>query len=196
MTIEVSRLTGADVAAVVDDLARLRIEIFRAWPYLYDGSYDYERAYFANFIASHGAIVVVARDGDQIVGAATAAPMGQHADAFADPFETLGYDISCLFYLGESVLLPDYRRRGVGHTFFDHREAHARELGGFTHATFCAVVRPTDHPACPPDYRPLDAFWRKRDYAPAPGIVGSFTWRDVGDAEETAKPMQYWMKAL
>lgn len=196
MTVEIATLTGAELRSALDDLARLRIEVFRAWPYLYDGSYAYEREYFSNFAASEGAIVVAARDGDLIVGAATAAPMGGHADEFAAPFEAQHYDTSRLFYLGESVLLPSYRGQGLGHAFFDHREAHARRLGGFTHATFCAVVRPDDHPARPSSYRPLDAFWRKRGYAPVPGLVGSFTWRDIGEADETAKPMQFWMKTL
>jgi GNAT superfamily N-acetyltransferase len=196
MAVEVARLTGAALKAAIDDLARLRIEVFRAWPYLYDGSPAYERDYFANFVASDGAIVVAARDGDRIVGAATAAPMGGHADDFAAPFERQGYDLSRIFYLGESVLQPAYRGLGLGHAFFEHREAHGRALGGFTHATFCAVVRPPDHPLRAAGYRPLDAFWRKRGYAPVPGLVGSFSWRDVGDAGETAKPMQFWMKRL
>lgn len=196
MTVEVARLTGSDVKAALDDLARLRIEVFRDWPYLYDGSYEYERHYFANFAASDGAIVIAARDGGKIVGAATAAPMGGHADEFAEPFHKHGYDISQIFYLGESVLLPAYRGQGLGHAFFEHREAHGRALGGFTHAAFCSVVRPADHPARPHDYRPLDPFWRKRGYEPLAGLVGSFPWLDVGETEETAKPMQFWMKAL
>jgi GNAT superfamily N-acetyltransferase len=195
MTVVVSRVTGDDLKGVLDDLARLRIEVFHAWPYLYDGSYAYEHNYLANFAASEGAIVVVARDGEAIVGAATAAPMGGHADGFAEPFEKQGYDISRLFYLGESVLLPRYRGRGVGHAFFDHREARGRELG-FARATFCSVIRPVGDRRCPADYRPLDPFWRKRGYEPVLGLVGSFAWRDVGEAEDTEKPMQFWMKAL
>ena len=38
-------LTGADVRTVLDDVARLRISVFRDFPYLYDGSLDYERDY-------------------------------------------------------------------------------------------------------------------------------------------------------
>ncbi|MGE0769214.1 MAG: N-acetyltransferase family protein [Hyphomicrobiaceae bacterium] len=196
MTVVVDTLAGDAVQAVLEDLARLRISVFRAWPYLYDGSYEYERDYFSNFVASDGAIVIVARDGGEIVGAATAAPMGGHADEFAAPFDARHMDRSKIFYLGESVLLAPYRGQGVGHAFFDLREAHARRLGGFTQATFCAVVRPDDHPARPEGYRPLDAFWRKRGYAPLPGLIGSFAWLDVGDSEETEKPMQFWMKEL
>lgn len=197
MSVTIAPLTGPAVKAAVPDLARLRMEVFRDWPYLYDGTYDYERDYLANFAASDGAVIVVARDGGRIVGAATAAPLqGGHADEFAAPLAARGHDIARMFYLGESVLLKAYRGRGIGHAFFDGREAHARALGGFTHATFCAVVRPPTHPLKPAGYVPLDAFWRKRGYAPSPGLVGSFAWLDVGETHETDKPMQYWMKAL
>jgi GNAT superfamily N-acetyltransferase len=119
-----------------------------------------------------------------------------HADAFAEPFRARGYDVDHIFYFGESVLLREYRGQGIGHAFFDQREAHARGLGGYTHATFCAVVRPSDHPMKPANYVPLDAFWQRRGYTRMDGLVGSFSWRDIGDAGETAKPMQFWMKAL
>ena len=42
-------LTGNDPALreVVSDLARLRIEIFRDFPYLYDGTLAYEERYIS-----------------------------------------------------------------------------------------------------------------------------------------------------
>ena len=84
-----------------------------------------------------------------------------------------GFDVASIFYCGESVLEPAYRGHGIGHRFFDLREAHARALGGFRSITFCAVVRPPDHPQRPAEYRPLDAFWRKRGYAPVDGLIAS-----------------------
>jgi GNAT superfamily N-acetyltransferase len=196
MSIRVEPLTGDALRRALPDLARLRITVFRDWPYLYDGTLDYERAYIEKFSASEGAVIVAAFDGEAIVGAATASPMVGHADAFAEPFRARGYDIARIFYFGESVLLSAYRGRGIGHAFFNHREAHARAVGGFGHATFCGVVRPDTHPARPSGYVPLDAFWTKRGYARVEGLVGSFDWLDLGDTEKTAKPMQFWMKAL
>lgn len=38
MTVEIKSLSGIDAAHHFDDLARLRITVFRAFPYLYDGS--------------------------------------------------------------------------------------------------------------------------------------------------------------
>lgn len=195
MSIDVRPLTGAALQAALPDLARLRITVFAAWPYLYAGSEDYEHEYLAEFTASPDAVLVAAYDGERIVGAATASPLIAQDDYIREPFVAAGIDPAGLFYFGESVLLPDYRGQGIGHAFFDHREAAARAWGA-RHASFCAVVRPADHPARPADYVPLDAFWTKRGYAQVPGLVGSFAWQDHGEAEETAKPMQYWMRDL
>jgi GNAT superfamily N-acetyltransferase len=195
VTIAVRPLTGAALQAALPDLARLRIAVFAAWPYLYAGSEDYEREYLAEFTACPDAVLVAAFDGARIVGAATASPLSAQDDYIRAPFETVGIDPAGVFYFGESVLLPDYRGQGIGHAFFDHREAAARAWGA-SHASFCAVVRPLDHPARPVDYVPLDAFWGKRGYAPVPGLVGSFAWADHGEQEESPKPMQYWMRQL
>jgi GNAT superfamily N-acetyltransferase len=196
MTMRVAALTGKDLAAGIAAVARLRITVFRHWPYLYDGTMDYETQYLSKFAQAEGAIIVAAFDGDTIVGCATAAPLTGVDDEFSAPFLDRKWDMARIFYCGESVLLPAYRGQGLGHAFFDHREAQARSLGGFTHSTFCAVVRPPNHPLRPMDYVPLDAFWHKRGYAKVDGMMARFAWKDIDQAAETAKPMQIWLKAL
>ena len=196
MAIEVTSLTGEGIKTVLDDLARLRIVVFRDWPYLYDGTLDYEEQYLAKFAKAEGAVCVVARDGGTIVGASTGAPMVEHADEFGAPFKAAGYDITKIFYCGESVLLKSHRGHGLGHAFFEHREAQAKSLGGFTHSTFCRVVRPGDHALKPKDYVPLDGFWTKRGYAPVDGLVATYDWKDIDQPGETVHRMQFWMKAL
>ncbi len=196
MTVEIERLTGTALRDALPDLARLRMKVFSEWPYLYAGSLEYEEAYIRSFAANKGAVIIAARDGAAIVGAATGCPLAGHAKEFAAPFLANRYDVETIFYFGESALLPEYRRRGLGHAFFDHREAHARGLGGFTHATFCGVVRPDNFPMRPRHYFTLDEFWSARGYAPVDGLVAHFTWPDIGATEPTVKPMQFWMKAL
>jgi GNAT superfamily N-acetyltransferase len=193
--IRVTPLTGQALSGRLDDLAALRISVFRAFPYLYDGDADYERDYLTAYADSPGAVVIGAFDGDRLVGAATAAPMEDHAAEFAAPFQARGHDLSTILYFGESVLLPAYRGHGIGHAFFEGREDHARALGR-SHTTFCGVIRPPDHPARPTDYSPLDGFWRKRGYAPLDGVIGHYGWKDLGDAADTDKPMQFWMRQL
>ena len=68
--IETRVLTGDALETALDDLARLRIEVFRDWPYLYDGDVEYERKYLSGY-THPTAIVVAAFDGPRIVGAST-----------------------------------------------------------------------------------------------------------------------------
>ena len=193
--ISVRALRGAALEAALDDVARLRIAVFRDWPYLYDGSIEYERDYLATYRDSPGALLVGAFFGDVLVGASTSTPMEDHAAEFAAPFSGRGVALEKILYGAESVLLPEYRGKGIGHRFLDLREDHARALGR-THVAFCSVLRPQDHPLRPASYRTNDAFWRGRGYAPLPGVVAEFAWKDIGQAGETVKPLQFWMRAI
>lgn len=198
MTVTVRPLTGAEIGAALDDLAMLRIKVFAAYPYLYDGDAAYEAEYLAEYAAAADAVLVAAFDGARIVGAATAAPMTHQKAEFREPFAArlavLGLDVDRLFYFGESVLLPEYRGQRIGHAFFDHREAQARACGASA-ACFAAVIRPEDHPAKPAGYAPHDAFWTKRGYAVVPGLVTELAWKEHGEAGESLKPMQYWLRS-
>ncbi|MFZ2103399.1 MAG: GNAT family N-acetyltransferase [Oricola sp.] len=195
MAVAVRRLARGEVAALFDDLARLRIAVFRDWPYLYDGDMEYERRYLETYLQAPGAFVCGAFDGERLVGAATASPLAQHKAEFAEPFSGLGLDVDDFFYFGESVLLPGYRGQGVGVRFFDEREAEARNQG-FSRCIFSAVIRPSDHPMRQQDYVLLDAFWRNRGYERIEGLTTAYSWKDLGDDKETDKPMQYWMRVL
>ncbi|MGE9297179.1 MAG: GNAT family N-acetyltransferase, partial [Puniceicoccales bacterium] len=141
-------------------------------------------------------LFVLVFDGDEVVGASTALPMSAEVDDFARPFELMGYDVGDVFYFGESVLLPGYRGQGIGHRFFDEREAFARKLGRFALTTFCAVERPADHPRRPAEYRPHDAFWSKRGYVKRPELHTTFDWQEIGEAEESPKKMIFWTRDL
>lgn len=196
MSIAIKSLTGTELARGLPALARLRMEVFRAWPYLYDGSIAYEQGYLEKFAKAPGAVIVAAEDAGDIVGCATAAPMTVVEPAFAAPFVARGMDVAQIFYCGESVLRASYRGKGLGHAFFDAREEQALALGGIRKSTFCAVVRPAPHPLAPADYVPLDVFWRKRGYERIEGMTCSFTWKDIDQPTETAKTMQFWMKDL
>ncbi|MEO1092854.1 MAG: GNAT family N-acetyltransferase [Pseudomonadota bacterium] len=195
MTIDVRPITGAAIADVVDDLAALRIEVFCEWPYLYEGTLDYERWYLGQLAASPDAIVVGAFEGVVMVGAATGVPLAHEHAEFVDPLRADGIDPKRTFYLAESVLRAPYRGRGIGHAFFDHREAHARAVGA-DRAVFCAVIRPATHPRRPCNERRLEPFWEKRGYRPLVGVMAHFGWRDIGDAAETEKRLQFWSKFL
>lgn len=192
----VSRVTGGGIEPCLKELARLRISVFRDWPYLYDGDMAYEEQYLATYARSPASLFVLAFADGQVIGAATGIPMADETEAFKGPFLDQGYDPERIFYFGESVLLPEYRGRGLGVRFFVEREGYARELGRFGHTAFCAVERPRDHPLRPADHVPLDDFWRHRGYTKVPQLATTYVWKDVDQSEPTPKPMTFWLRPL
>ncbi|WP_424966011.1 GNAT family N-acetyltransferase [Dinoroseobacter sp. S375] len=195
MSLRFRTLRGAELAEAIPALAALRIAVFRDWPYLYDGDVVYEAHYLECYRDCPQSVVILAETAEgEVVGAATGMPARDHADV-SEAYDALAKPGMEIFYCAESVLHPAYRGQGAGHRFFDAREAHARALGA-THASFCAVTRPVDHPARPAEARDLHPFWRKRGYAPVDGAELRMRWLDVGASEETEKPLQIWMRAL
>ncbi|GAB3910639.1 GNAT family acetyltransferase [Larkinella knui] len=187
---------GPEIESVFEELAALRIAVFRDYPYLYEGTISYEKDYLKTYAQSARALLFAVYDGLKMVGATTCIPLRDETADIRKPFEQAGFDLDTVFYFGESILLPAYRGRGLGHRFFDEREAHARRFGSFRMTCFCSVERPENHPAKPPDYRPNDAFWIKRGYRKEPSLRSTLEWPDLGEVISTPKPMVYWVRDL
>lgn len=195
-SLTVKRFSGHQLAEHIPELARLRITVFREFPYLYDGDTAYEERYLQTYTKSADSVVILAFDGPRIIGASTALPLADETDNVIAPFREQDMDVDRIFYFGESVLLPQYRGRGLGVRFFEEREDHARTLGRFEMCCFCAVDRPADHPRRPEGYEPLNRFWEKRGYTRQPQLKARFSWRDLDETQESPKPMIFWMKRL
>jgi GNAT superfamily N-acetyltransferase len=187
---------GHKIATVFDDLAQLRITVFKDFPYLYQGSIDYEKEYLKTYtLAERSMLFAVYSDG-RMVGATTCIPLIDETAEVQAPFQQAKFDLATVFYFGESILIPEFRGQGLGNRFFDVRENHAHSFGSFKTTCFCSVVRPEDHPQKPVNYRPLDDFWIKRGYKKEPTLQSQFNWLDIGDSFSTRKQMVYWMRSF
>lgn len=190
------RVTGAGIAPYVPDLARLRIEVFREYPYLYDGDEDYERKYLQTYVNSPRSLAVLVYDGATLIGASTGLPLADETAEFQRPFVEHGYDIGRIFYCGESVLRREYRGRGIYKHLFQAREQHAASLPGIALCTFCGVQRPADHPRRPAGYAGMSAIWQRFGYTERPELQTQYVWKDIDEAEPSAKTMRFWTKPI
>lgn len=187
-------VTGADVAPLLPTLARLRIAVFRDWPYLYLGDARQEEEYLGSFLRGPDAAIIVARDAaGEPIGCATCVPALQSDPSVQQALARGGIDAARTCYFGESVLLPGHRGQGIGVGFFTAREAHARSLG-LSVAAFCAVVRNLNDPRKPAGYVPLDGFWQKRGYRPRRDISLILDWPEPGDDRERPHSLSFWVK--
>ncbi|MGN7917390.1 GNAT family N-acetyltransferase [Lysobacter sp. ESA13C] len=192
---EIHTYSGAEITPYLDAIAALRMSVFRDWPYLYDGDVAYEANYLRTYRESWRSIAVLAFDGGRIVGASTGLPMADETPELRVAFEGGPIDIEQVFYCGESVLLPEYRGRGIGHRFFDERQAHARGLDGFRWTAFCAVERDASDGRKPAFHRGNEEFWRKRGYVHRPELQVSLPWRELGRGE-CPHTLSFWLRPL
>jgi len=180
----------------VDDLARLRIEVFREFPYLYDGTTAYETHYLQTYFLCPDSLIVLAKDKDQVVGCATAIPLKFEEPAFQQPFLDQQVEADTVMYFGESVLLPTYRGQGIGKNFLQKRLDYAQQYPGIRWAAFCAVERAMDDARRPSSYRPLDTLWQSFGFQARSGMQTFYHWKEIGQAEETDHAMQFWLRPI
>lgn len=184
------------MSAHFEDLAKLRMTVFKEYPYLYEGSLEYEMEYLQTYAQSEKALLFAIYDGPQMIGATTAIPLSDETEELRKSLDASSLDVHRIFYFGESILLKPYRGLGLGHRFMDEREAHAKSFNSYTHTAFCSVVRPENHPLRPDNYRPNDQFWKKRNYIRQDNWSTQMEWIDINENLSTFKPMVFWMKAI
>ena len=73
--LRVVTLTGSALAVHIEALARLRIEVFRAFPYLYAGDRAYEARYLRRYVEAPGSVIVLVLNDAEVVGASTGMPL-------------------------------------------------------------------------------------------------------------------------
>ncbi len=194
--IKVIPYTGSEAKKFIPEIARLRMEIFREYPFLYIGDYEYETKYLHKFISAKDAIVVVAWNGDEIIGVSTGLPFAFESAEVKKPFVEHGLLPNDYFYYGESVLQKKHRKKGIGHLFYVEREKHVRNLKVFKAICFCTVERDKEDPRRPADFKPLNGFWAKEGFIQHPELTCQIPWQEIDEPSETPKTMVYWIKNL
>lgn len=194
-SLTIREIGGPELGPWLDALGNLRIQVFREYPYLYEGSLDYERDYLETYQnCARSRLVLVTDAGGILIGATTCIPLAEESVGFQQPFLNAGLDVNRFLYFGESIVLPQWRGQGLGKEFFIRREAHARRLG-LDMTTFCSVDRPAEHPLRPAGYRTLDAFWASQGYEKQPGLKVKFAWKELGEDEDSPKTLTFWTKS-
>lgn len=192
--LKIISMSGKELSPWLDKLGQLRITVFNEFPYLYEGDLEYERKYLDVYLKSPSSfIVLVLNKNEDVVGATTCLKLIEEGAELQKAFKDAHYNLNDVCYFGESLLLPELRGLGLGKEFFKLREDHAQKLGS-QWTTFCAVNRSPDHPRRPPHYQPLDTFWIKQGYTKHPELQAQFTWKEIGEAQESPKSLTFWLK--
>ncbi len=186
---------GKEISAVVEDLAELRIHIFKYFPYLYEGNKVFEHEYLNKYVESDCSFLFTIWDNEKLVGATTCIALKDEAPEVIEPFEMAILDVSSIIYFGESILLNKYRNLGYGKLFMQKRVEFAQSFSWCKAVYFCSVERAENHPLKPKGYKSLHKFWSTQGFYPTE-LSTIFEWKDIGEKIETEKKMNFWMKPI
>lgn len=167
------------------------MEVFREYPYLYEGDLGYERKYLGRYARNPDSLLIMINDEDGLVGVCTGVPLLEESQVFRKLFAE--EELHEVYYIGEVMVRADCRGKGIGTKLL---ATALLAIDAEKYKTIClaAVDRGKDHPLRPGQYTPPDSLWRKFGFEKYENLVVPFTWKDIGDKAETEKPMVVWIK--
>lgn len=192
--IRIELFLGKEAEQYIDEVANLRIKIFREFPYLYDGDKDYEKHYLKKFIDTADSLIAIAFDGDSVIGALTGLPLKLEEETIYQAWVQKNYSIDKTYYFSEALILKAYRRQGIGKALFKIAENWVSNTNQFETYSLATVIRAKNHPKRPQGYTSSDTFWLKLNYKKTDDIICTISWKEVGEETESSKPLLFWSK--
>ena len=187
--------TGKEAQKYVKEIAALRITLFKKFPYLYKGTYSYEEEYLKTYFNSKEANILLVLDKNEVVGFSSSIPLAQESSELKDPFNEKKLNIDDYFYIGEVMLQPAYRGKGILRKFLEFHENKASE-NGYKYTIFMTVDRDDNHPLKPKDYKSLDNIWKHFGYAELAELKVSMNWPQVDTNIDTNNKLTIWFKNI
>jgi GNAT superfamily N-acetyltransferase len=131
------------LANIIDYCGAMRIVFFREQPYCYAGSFEYEKEYLSFYTREQLSLVVVAEIDSDIIGIATGIPFLTLAHFFGniqEQYETLNININKVFYIGDVIVKPEHRGKGLASKLLSLIYEFALSQG-FTKISVCTGVQ-------------------------------------------------------
>jgi len=187
---------GEEILPFLDEVAALRIDIFREWPYLYEGDIETEKKYLKVYGDTKDSILILAKDQEKIVGVVMGLPVADSMKQIQNEYLRKKVSMDGGFYLADAILMPPYRARGIGKQMLQKFEASVLEMHKYDQISCCEIVRDNNHPMRPEDYQSLDPFWDRLGFHVSLGWQTSFDYLDIGNSVDTPHFMRFRCKTI
>lgn len=197
--INIREYIGDSIKPHLDEVARWRLQHFREFPYLYAGTFEYEREYLQGMIGDNKSMLLMIDDQQgQLVGISTGVPLCGGAEIVGDApklFRGAGLQAEKYYYFGEVIIAPDARGKSVARKMFDHQEARAASWG-FASGCLAVVVREKPDARQPKYYVDSDKVWCGLGYSKTQ-LTFEYEWPTIqvdGSVRETSNSLVFWTK--
>jgi hypothetical protein len=140
-SISIDVLKGPEVIPYLQKVAQLRIEFYRNYPYLYEGNLTDEETYLSMYAKSKDSLLVIAKNGDDVVGAVTGIPMLETKKENKWLYTQKQTPDEHIFYLGELVLSQDYQNSTLQEMLYLQLENAVKGLEKYSILAVCEIER-------------------------------------------------------
>ncbi len=192
-------LTGREIQEIIPFIAQQRIERYREYPSLYEGSMKDELELLHSYSKMVHSAVAIAYHNNDPIGFVTGVPLVEYDEHFVgscDLFKKNGKDPTGYYYFVDVIVLPAYQGKGVASRLLEEFECYCRELG-FLYT--CLVSESNAWQAHKPcNYREPDSLWKRLGYNKA-NLSIYFTWNTIqpnGVPQYQEHELPYWIKKL
>jgi hypothetical protein len=183
----------------IDVLAQMRITYFREYPYLYEGTKEYEVHYLGEYQQKAiDAYLVQAFNGDDLVGILTGCAFISDIEIVRDGagfFREKGLSAEQYYYIGEAIIIPEYRAEKILPRLLYTLGREVKKLNRYQSLCFLTVIRHEDDERKPHNYRSTDNLWEKLG-CQRPGITASFEWPTImhdNSVQNISNDVEFWM---
>ncbi|MDQ5890937.1 MAG: hypothetical protein QG604_811 [Candidatus Dependentiae bacterium] len=191
--------TGEQARPYIEHIAHLRITMFKEFPYLYEGSFDGEKKHLETYCSSPKYLVLLLLKDTHVVGFFNAIPLAENGpDSLSEiqaPFIAQGIDMAPYLYVGEVMVLKEFRRPHLIQFLYAYGEALARELGK-DYLIFAMVKRPREHLARPADYQSLELLCAYFGFAIMKGMEIHASWKQIDTQKKEPNTLAIWCKKV
>jgi len=192
----IKALSGKDAQSYTEQIAQLRITMFRKYPYLYDGDMKNEESYLQTYWKSQkSTFLLLFNSEDEIVGLSSSRPLDEEMPEVKKPFLNTEIDLSKCLYIGETLIKEKYQ----GMQILDQMVKYYKEMvpkQAYECVLFMTVLREDNHPAKPDNYQPLDEIWKHYGFEVMKGKKIFLNWKRIDTQNEEENTLIVWGQSV
>lgn len=195
--LEINTYVGKEILPHADELFEWRIRIYCEYPWLWVGNIDTERSSDETkaFLSSNDSILIKIKHQGKLIGLSAGNSVRRECERYQKIFSERFNPEEC-FYYRESMLLPEYRNKGLYKIFFQEREKWARKHNFVKQLMFISIEREENHPKKPIDYRSPIGLWKSQGFTKQSEMFLEADWVEVGETEKKKNKIAFWVKTV
>lgn len=187
---------GSEVIPHLRKLIEIRFLFYRDYPYFYDGTIEDEENYLRWYSNSENTLLVLAKSGENIVGAVIGLPLPESLEENKDAFQNIEVSPCELFYLGDNMVIKELKASSVQEQMYHQFEHAVKQLGKYKEIVVCEVERDVDDPKKITNDIFGEFAWNTQGFIREPNQIVNFSWKEIGDSTSSNHRMVFWRKLL